>query len=98
MNSIKFQSNRDGGWQGNGYGHAPNTYKVIVDGVHVADAVYGRFDRWNLAAINPCTVDDEFYDGDETIDMHCTFAGLKAIVRMRVSRGDFDEVVADAKW
>ena len=33
--NIKFVSNRDGGWLGNGFGTTPNTYAVLVDGVNV---------------------------------------------------------------
>jgi len=32
-NKIKFVSNNDGGWLGNGLGTVPNSYKVVVNGV-----------------------------------------------------------------
>lgn len=33
--NIAFNSNHDGGWQGNGFGTTPNSYTVTVDGDEV---------------------------------------------------------------
>lgn len=81
MNAVKFTSNNDGGWQGNGFGTIPNSYTVTVNGKEFGWAV--KRDRgWMFFRRAPHTIQGVVFDYEKHPSVTEQYFGtMKAAVR-----------------
>lgn len=86
---IKFVSNQDGGWQGNGFGTLPNSYTVVVDGDEIGqiNKSQGRLlDCWRFYRRQTTYIDGVEFDYEihpsETAN---TLSELKSKVRALIA-------------
>jgi len=82
-NAVKFTNRHDGGWQGNGYGHCPNSYYAMVDGVELGQ-LHKRTtdDLWVFVRNTPTIIDGVRFQYERFPSLTAnTFAELKNKVR-----------------